>query len=84
MVNSLAVQWLGLGAFTARAWVRSLIGELRFCKVQGSQEKKIFFYSDNAYPTQPGAAYKPIMVILLPLPSVGLGMSINPFLANKT
>ena len=27
--TSLAVQWLGLSTFTARAWVQSLVGELR-------------------------------------------------------
>ena len=27
--NSLALQWLGLGAFTAGAWVQSLVRELR-------------------------------------------------------
>ena len=30
--NSLAVQWLGLGTFTATTWVQSLVGELRSCK----------------------------------------------------
>ena len=30
--NSLVVHWLGLGAFTARARVQSLLGELRSCK----------------------------------------------------
>ena len=30
--NSLAVQWLELGAFTARAQVQSLVRELRSCK----------------------------------------------------
>ena len=30
--NSLAVQWLG--AFTAVAWVQSLVGELRSCKTE--------------------------------------------------
>ena len=30
--NSLAVQWLGLGTFTARTWVQSLVRELRSCK----------------------------------------------------
>ena len=25
----IVVQWLGLGAFTARTWVQSLVGELR-------------------------------------------------------
>ena len=34
--NSLAVQWLGLGTFTARAWARSLMGELRSCKPRGA------------------------------------------------
>ena len=29
--NSASVKWLGLGAFTARAGVRFLVGELRFC-----------------------------------------------------
>ena len=38
--DSLAVQWLGLGAFIAVAWVRSLVGELRFHKLC-SMAKKI-------------------------------------------
>ena len=42
--NSLAVQWLGLCAFTARAWVQSLAGELRSCKplrdTHGAAKKK--------------------------------------------
>ena len=33
--NSLAVQWLGLGTFTARAWVQSLVRELRSHKPRG-------------------------------------------------
>ena len=33
--NSLAVQWLGLGAFTVVARVQSLVWELRFCKLHG-------------------------------------------------
>ena len=32
--NSLAVQWLGLSAFTAGVRVQSLVGELRSCKPQ--------------------------------------------------
>ena len=39
MGNSLVVQWLGLGDFTAGAQVRSLAWELRFCK-QGGMAKK--------------------------------------------
>ena len=38
--NSLVVQWLGLCAFTARAQVRSLVGELRSRKLHGAAEKK--------------------------------------------
>ena len=34
--NSLAVQWLGLGAFNARAWFRSLVRELRSQKLPNS------------------------------------------------
>ena len=34
--NCLAVQWLGLGAFTAGAQVRSLVGELRSRKPCGT------------------------------------------------
>ena len=30
--NSLVVQWLGLGTSTVRAWVQSLVAELRSCK----------------------------------------------------
>ena len=33
--NCLAVQWLGLGAFTAGAQVQSLVGELRSHKLCG-------------------------------------------------
>ena len=38
--NSLAVQWLGLSAFTAVARVRSLVGELRSCKPCSVARKK--------------------------------------------
>ena len=34
------VQWLGLGAFTARARVRSLVRELRSCKPRCAAIKK--------------------------------------------
>ena len=37
--NSLAVQWLGLGAFTARARVQSLVGKLRSCKPRDGPKK---------------------------------------------
>ena len=39
MGNSLVVQWLGLGAPTARARVRSLVGELRSYKPHGEAKK---------------------------------------------
>ena len=38
--NSLAVQWLGLRAFTAEGQVRSLVGELRSHKPSGAAKKK--------------------------------------------
>ena len=38
--NSLPVQWLGLGTFTAGAWVQSLVGELRSQKQWCGQKKK--------------------------------------------
>ena len=38
--NSLVVQWSELSAFTARAWVQSLVGELRSHKLHGMEEKK--------------------------------------------
>ena len=34
--NSLAVQYLGLGAFTVRAQIRSLVRELRSHKMHGA------------------------------------------------
>ena len=34
------VQWLGLGTFTAAAWVQSLVGELKSCKLHGVAKKK--------------------------------------------
>ena len=38
--NSLAVQWLGLGTFTAGAQVQSLVRELRFHKLCSLKKKK--------------------------------------------
>ena len=38
--NSLAVQWLGLGAFTEVARVQCLVGELRSHKPHGVAKKK--------------------------------------------
>ena len=42
--NFLAVQWLGLGAFIAMAWLQSLVRELRSCKLavqpKGKKKKK--------------------------------------------
>ena len=38
--NSLVVWWLGFSAFTARAWVQSLVGELR-SRESHSMGKKI-------------------------------------------
>ena len=37
----MAVQWFGLGAFTAIAWVQPLVGELRSHKPPGMARKKI-------------------------------------------
>ena len=37
--NSLGVQWLELGAFTAVAWVQSLVRELRCHKPHGTVKK---------------------------------------------
>ena len=36
------VQGVGLGAFTARTWVQSLVGELRSHKPCGMAKKKFF------------------------------------------
>ena len=41
VTSSLVVQWLGLGAFTAMAWVHSLVRELRSRKARGKAKKKI-------------------------------------------
>ena len=38
--NSLVVQWLGLGAFTAGPGVQSLVRELRSCKAHGIGKTK--------------------------------------------
>ena len=38
--NFLVVLWLGLSAFTARAWVQSLVGELRTHKPDGMASKR--------------------------------------------
>ena len=38
--TSLVVQWLRLCASNAGAWVRSLVGELRSCKMQSRKKKK--------------------------------------------
>ena len=37
--NSLADQWLRLGAFIARIWVQSLVGELRSHKPHSTAKK---------------------------------------------
>lgn len=37
--NSLEVQWLGLGAFTAVVQVQSLVKELRSCKLYGAAKR---------------------------------------------
>ena len=42
--NSLVVQWLGLSAFTAMAWVQSLVGELRSCKPHRVAKIYIYIY----------------------------------------
>ena len=39
--NSLAIQWLGLGPFTAEAWVQSLVRELRSYKLWSMAKNKI-------------------------------------------
>ena len=36
--SSLVVQWLGLGSFTAGAWVQSLVRELRSSKLFGGEK----------------------------------------------
>ena len=38
--TSLTVQWLGHGAFTARAWIWPLAAELRYCKPSGQPPRK--------------------------------------------
>ena len=38
--NSLVLQWLGLSAFTAQAWVQSLVRELRSCRLHGTAPPK--------------------------------------------
>ena len=38
--NSLAVQWLGLRAFSALVQVQSLVGKLQSCKLHGLTKKK--------------------------------------------
>ena len=38
--DSLEVQWLGLGAFIAVAWVQSLVGELGSRRLRGTAQKK--------------------------------------------
>ena len=38
--NSLVVQWLGLGAFTARARVQSLVRELRYHELHNAAKKR--------------------------------------------
>ena len=42
--NFLAVQWLGHCAFTARAWVWSLVRELKCCKPPDAAKRKKKFY----------------------------------------
>ena len=51
--NSLLIQWLGLSAFTAGAWVRSLVRELRSCKLHGVVQKKKKLWDTKRYKLQP-------------------------------
>ena len=49
----LIVQWLGLRAFTAGAWVQSLVGELRkipgMCSVEKKKNLKWQEYTEELY-----------------------------------
>ena len=50
MRNSLVVQWLRLGAFTAGAQVQSLVGELRTRKPRGEGKKKSYEVATQSLP----------------------------------
>ena len=60
------VQWLGLGAFTARAWVQSLVRELKFLKLSSVAKKinekfqavLIYAYDSSTHDTE--AQVKPV------------------------
>ena len=47
----LAVQWLGLGSFTAVARVQSLVGELRSYKLRSAAKKKKTPLNNTFYST---------------------------------
>ena len=59
--NSLAVQWLGLGTFTAVAWLQSLARELRSCKLRGAakQKTKNLFLEPIPYSLHPSLSKSP-------------------------
>ena len=44
MGSSLVVQWLELGAFTAVAWVQSLVGELRFGQKKKKKRRYVYLH----------------------------------------
>ena len=46
------VPWLELSVFTARAWVQSLFGELRYHKLCGGPKNKINFKKTTDYVKQ--------------------------------
>ena len=68
--NSLAVQWLGLSAFTVRPGVWSLIGELRSCMPRGAAKKtKTNLSKKKVLPlktNQSACKLKPVWILKLP------------------
>ena len=67
--NSLAVQWLGLGAFTARAWVQSLFRELRSHKDRQRCQKKekIAKHKKNTVTKYPGTGERARVLLRITL-----------------
>ena len=66
--NSLAVLWLGPGAFTARTQIQSLVRDLRSCKpcsAAEKQQKKEYITIVNIYaPNQSTQIYKQKLIEL--------------------
>ena len=56
--NSLVVQWLGFGAFTAETWVQSLVRKLRSHRPHSTTKINFFFFKCSVQTSPSCEEYK--------------------------